>query len=195
MASRIGAALLIATPLALTSGGCGQGGEGSFERTDAGMAVALPQAVYDGPDAPARPTVPCVVTRLADGDSIECRGLGRIRLLGIDAPELNQPPYGRMAEGALARLIPSGTAVEIELDVEERDRYDRLLAYVWHEGELINWRMVRDGWAVVLTYPPNVQHAESLVAAQERARAEALGLWAIGGFECLPVDRRQGRCR
>jgi len=59
---------------------------------------------------------------------------------------------------------------------------------------LLNWRLVREGWAVVLTIPPNVQHVDWLVDAQRRARAENRGLWARGGFNCPPGDHRRGRC-
>jgi len=90
--------------------------------------------------------------------------------------------------------VPACPDVQLEQDVEARDQYDRLLAYVWHDGMLVNWRMIREGWAVLLTYPPNVQYVDWLVDAERRAREEGRGLWATGGFACRPVDRRRGRC-
>jgi micrococcal nuclease len=59
---------------------------------------------------------------------------------------------------------------------------------------MVNWRMMRDGWAVTLTYPPNVQYVEEFAAAQQLAREEGRGLWSSGGFDCLPADHRDGLC-
>lgn len=146
------------------------------------------------PARPARETTPCVVTRITDGDSIECGGIGRVRLIGMDTPELDQGRLGTLATQALARRLAVGDTVALEPDIELRDRYGRLLAYVWAGGTLVNWVMVREGWAVVLTYPPNVQYVDWLAAAQRAARDEGAGLWAIDGFRCRPRDHRAGRC-
>jgi micrococcal nuclease len=54
--------------------------------------------------------------------------------------------------------------------------------------------LVRLGWAVVTTYPPNVQYVDWLTAAQKQAREESVGLWAVNAFDCLPGDRRRGHC-
>jgi len=152
-------------------------------------------AVTDaGPRHPVRATATCTVTRIVDGDTIWCSGAGRIRLIGMDSPESDQGSFGAEATFALAAFIPPGTNVEIEQDVEARDRYGRLLAYIWHDGTLVNWRMVREGWAVLLTYPPNVQYVDWFANAQGRARDEERGLWRSGGFTCLPVEHRRHRC-
>jgi micrococcal nuclease len=161
---------------------------------DAPEALPAPAHPADGPPRPVRETTACLVTRVTDGDTIECRGIGRVRLIGMDTPELSQGRIGTLATQALMRMIPVGSTAELERDVEARDRYDRLLAYVWTHGILVNWVMVRQGWAVVLTYPPNVQYVDWLEAAQRAAREEGVGLWAIDGFRCLPRDRRAGRC-
>jgi micrococcal nuclease len=153
-----------------------------------------PAADDRGPLAPVRPTTPCVVTRIVDGDTLECDPGARVRLIGIDTPERSQPPFGGQATAALARLAPVGGTVELELDVEPRDRYGRLLAYVWVADTLVNWRLVRDGWALLLTYPPNVQYVEWFTRAQQRAREEQRGLWSSGGFDCPPVEHRRRRC-
>lgn len=152
-------------------------------------------AVIDsGPSHPVRATYGCNVARILDGDTIECTPAGRIRLIGMDAPELSQAPFGVEAAETLATFLPPGSDVLLEQDVEARDKYGRLLAYVWHDGTLVNWRMIRGGAAVLLTYPPNVQYVEWFTAAQHRAREENRGLWATGGFACRPIDRRRGRC-
>ena len=95
---------------------------------------------------------------------------------------------------APATLLHVGTEVQLEPDLEARDRYGRLLAYVWVGRTMVNWRMVREGWAVLLTYPPNVPYVDSFADAEGRAREEGRGLWATGGFDCRPVDRRRHLC-
>jgi micrococcal nuclease len=148
-----------------------------------------------GPTAPVRETVPCTVTRIVDGDTIECEPVGRIRLLGIDTPELAQEPFGSLASEALERLIPEGRMVRVEPDVEDRDRYQRALRYVWVDSTMVNWAIVRSGHAVLLTYQPNVQWVDALEEAQINAREEGLGLWSMEGFDCPPRDFRNGSCR
>ncbi len=160
-------------------------------KVHAGQDTVLPDS---GPPAPAGATLPCRVTRIVDGDTIECEELGRVRLIGMDTPELSQAPYGRRATQALADLLPDDRRVQLELDVERRDRYGRLLAYVWADGAMINWQLVRQGWALVLTYPPNVAYVEWFTSAQRRAREDEVGLWATPAFDCPPIDRRRGRC-
>lgn len=156
-------------------------------------APALPLA-DSGPATPVRATRPCVVRVIVDGDTIECSRMGSVRLLGIDAPERDQAPFGASARAALLSILKPRDTVELEFDVEGRDQYDRLLAYVWKDGALVNWWLVRQGWAVQLTYPPNVQYVDWFTAAERRARDESRGLWAEGGFNCRPVEHRGHRC-
>jgi micrococcal nuclease len=158
------------------------------------VAASLAVVTDSGPTSPRRETQSCTVTRVVDGDTIECARTGRVRLIGMDTPESNQPPFGAQASSALAALVPVGTEARLELDVDARDQYGRLLAYVWVDRTMVNWRMVRDGWAVLLTYQPNVQYVDWFIDAERRAREEARGLWATGGFDCRPADHRRNRC-
>jgi len=152
------------------------------------------QFADSGPRAPIRSVQPCVVQRIVDGDTISCRGLGSVRLIGIDSPERNQKPFGRSAADALASMLRVGDTIQLERDVASRDRSRRLLAYAWRDGRMLNWLMVRGGWAVVLTIAPNVQFVDAFVTAQHRAREEQRGLWAVDGFQCLPAERRRRVC-
>ena len=147
-----------------------------------------------GPPEPVGSPAPCRVTRIVDGDTIDCEPVGRIRLIGMDTPERGQRPYGPRATRVLRGMIPVGTPVEVERDVEPTDRYGRVLGYVWVSGELVNWWMVRTGYAVTLTYPPNVQYVERFRDAQAEARREGAGLWAVDGFACEPRAYRAGAC-
>lgn len=137
----------------------------------------------------------CVVRSVADGDTLTCEGGVRVRLLLIDSPEMNQGEFGHQARRYLADLAPPGTPLRVELDVQKYDRYDRLLAYLYTpDGRLVNEEMARGGFAVSLTYPPNVKHVDRIAAAVAEARANRVGLWRTSAFECSPVDHRAGRC-
>ncbi|HSA57086.1 MAG TPA: thermonuclease family protein [Gemmatimonadaceae bacterium] len=151
----------------------------------------LPDTV---PTAPVGDTVSCLLTRVVDGDTIECAAGGHVRLIGVDTPEDSQEPFATSAAAALAALLPGGALVLLETDAEPMDQYDRTLAYVWYEGQLVNWQLVRYGWAVSLRYAPNVRYAELFDAAEIRARGEVRGLWSVNGFQCRPADRRRHAC-
>ncbi len=152
------------------------------------------EASGGGPAAPRRPIENCIVERIVDGDTLVCARLGRVRLIGIDSPEGDQQPFGDQARDALETLVPVGTRLQLEGDVEPRDRYGRRLSYAWREGVLVNWVMVRSGWAVMLTIPPNVQYVDDLRGAQRAAREDRAGLWAVDGFACEPARHRRGEC-
>jgi micrococcal nuclease len=127
------------------------------------------------------------VVRVVDGDTIVVTVGGRkerVRLIGVDTPESVKPgtPVQCFALEASARtkaLLPAGTAVRLERDVELRDRYRRLLAYVFREpdGLFVNLALAREGDAVPYTFPPNVAHTAEFVAAAADARAGQRGLW------------------
>lgn len=138
----------------------------------------------------------CTVTRIIDGDTLECREASqRIRLLLIDAPELSQGSSGRQARQALERLLPPGTVAAVELDVQERDRYGRILAYLFTPtGEMVNAVLAREGFVVPLVLPPNVRYEQQIRAEARRARGRGAGLWRGSAFDCRPVDHRGGRC-
>ena len=143
---------------------------------------------------PAVPMDECRVARVADGDTFYCRDGRKVRLIGIDSPELAQGVAGNRARGELRRLLPPDATVRLEADAAPRDRYGRTLAYVWRGDRMVNEAMVREGWAVLYTVPPNVRYARRLERAQREARAHRAGLWAEGGFDCPPSAFRRGGC-
>lgn len=147
--------------------------------------------------SPAEPPLSCRVAHVSDGDTFwaRCPGELKVRLLLIDAPERDQPPFGRAAWTHLEELLPRGSAVSLELDVRGRDQYGRTLAYVYDaDGRMVNEEMARAGYAVALVYPPNVRYVERIRAAAAEARAAKRGLWQTDGFSCTPRDHRQRRC-
>ena len=139
--------------------------------------------------APATRTLPAgvdaVVRKVIDGDTIEISGGGAVRLIGIDTPETKDPNrpvgcFGKEASTFTATLLPPGTPVRLVGDVEQRDRYDRLLAYVYRraDGLFVNAELLRRGYAQLLTIPPNVAHTDEFVASARQAREGSQGLWA-----------------
>lgn len=188
-----GGQILVVALAAPLSAACGDGA-GPPPWTDFSSLPSL-EILQEGPSRPLRTPAPCTVTRIVDGDTLDCAPLGRIRLIGIDAPERGQHPFGLQATAALTTLAPVGSRLLAEFDVQVRDRYGRTLAYLWTDNFMVNWAMVRLGFAMIATYPPNVQYVERLKDAQTAAREEGRGFWGGGGFLCSPADYRAGRCR
>jgi micrococcal nuclease len=132
------------------------------------------------------------VLRVVDGDTIRVRIAGhseRVRYIGVDTPESVKPgtPVQCFAKRAAAanEALVAGRSVRLVGDVEQRDRYGRLLAYVYREpdGAFVNAQLVRDGYARTLTIAPNVAHARQFAQLAQTARASGRGLWtacAIG---------------
>lgn len=102
--------------------------------------------------------------------------LEQVRLIGIEAPDLKQQPWGEAAKNQLEKLI-GGKQVLLELDVEEKDRFDRFLAYLWEDGVLVNERLVKEGYALATVRSPNKKYQQRLVNAQEWARLMGKGIW------------------
>ena len=157
-------------------------------RAGVAACVLLLVAVGCRPDAPPSDGV---VEHVVDGDTVDVV-LGdrheRVRLIGIDTPEVyvrDGPPecYGPEASAYTKQLLPEGTPVRLERDVVGRDDYGRLLAYVYlaADGRMVNELIVATGFAQPLTIPPNSTFASRFVAAARDAEAAGLGLWSACG--------------
>jgi micrococcal nuclease len=138
---------------------------------------------------PARPDGlgEATVVYVDDGDTIDVQIGGhieRVRYIGIDAPEVPHHGQGGTQAGEAAaqlnRTMVDRRRVRLEADVEARDRYGRLLAYVWLGGTMVNLEMVRRGYARALTIPPNLRYARWFIGAEAEARAAGRGLWGSG---------------
>lgn len=99
-----------------------------------------------------------------------------VRLLGIDAPDRRQLPWGETATQALRTQV-AGQQVRLEFDQERTDEYGRTLAYVWLDGRLINERLVADGRVLASGRSPNTRYERRLSQAQETARLLQRGIW------------------
>jgi micrococcal nuclease len=161
-------------------------------------ALALAGCAAPAADDPAEPGTRTAarVTRHTDGDTLWLSGIGKVRLIGVDTPEVypRSPAYagqgtgggvecyGREASAFVERTVPLGSAVRYRLGVDERDRYGRALAYVWlRDGRFLNRLLVARGYARPLTVPPNVEYEDLFVRAARYAREAGRGLWGRRG--------------
>jgi len=126
------------------------------------------------------------VTRVIDGDTIDVDINGtikRVRYIGIDTPETVDPRtsvqcYGKEASNKNKDMV-EGKEVRLEKDISEVDKYGRLLRYVWLGETLVNELLVKEGYALSSSYPPDIKYQERLVKAQEDARSNNKGLWGV----------------
>lgn len=117
------------------------------------------------------------VVRVIDGDTIVLEDGRHVRYIGIDTPEKGKPYYGE-AKRENERLVNKKT-VKLEYDVGKIDRYGRTLAYVYVGDIFVNAELVKGGYAVISTYPPNVKYVDTFRALQEEARKGKRGLWGL----------------
>lgn len=131
------------------------------------------------------------VNRVVDGDTFEIINSGKkekLRLIGVDTPETVKPnskvePYGPEASNFTKKMI-EGKKVRLEFDVQERDKYGRILAYVYLEdGTLLNARLLEEGLATIMTVPPNVRMADYFLGLQKKAQKARKGIWEKMPFE------------
>ena len=125
-----------------------------------------------------------IVVRIVDGDTIHVRvgdRIEKVRYIGVNTPEVHHPRKGEEPGGREATEVNRGLVgarhVRLETDVQTRDRYGRLLAYVWVDDMMVNAELVRRGYAQVMTVPPNVRHQALFVKLQRDARDAGRGLW------------------
>jgi micrococcal nuclease len=136
-----------------------------------------------------------LVSRAIDGDTLKLSNNERVRLIGIDTPEMHESEKlyrdsrksGQDAKTiqalgkrsyAFTRSLVEGKTVRLEFDVEKRDKYKRLLAYVYlPDGTFVNAEIVKQGYASLMTYPPNVKYADAFRRLYQQAREQRLGLW------------------
>ncbi len=139
------------------------------------------------------------VIRVVDGDTLKINYSGKIesiRLIGIDTPESYNGSkahrdarrghtdvsailaLGKTASDFVKKLVKKDDAISIEFDVTLRDRYGRLLGYVFlPSGKMLNEEIIKAGYANILTIPPNVRYSAKFITAYKNAREKKLGLW------------------
>jgi len=136
-----------------------------------------------------------LVKRVVDGDTLLLENNQRVRLIGIDTPEIHESSkltrdskrsgqdavtikqMGQRAYKFTQGLV-EGKRVKLEFDVERFDRYKRILAYVYlADGTFVNAKIVEEGYASLLTYAPNVRYADLFLKLYQQARDNRRGLW------------------
>ena len=122
------------------------------------------------------------VMKVIDGDTIKLENGEVVRYVGIDTPETVHPSkpvqcFGKEASNKNKELV-EGKMVRLEKDITDRDKYGRLLRYVWVGDLFVNDYLTRQGYAYAYTYPPDVKYSEQFIQAQQEARENNRGLWA-----------------
>jgi len=162
-----------------------------------GLLVVITSAFCVG--CGAEQTSATRVIEVVDGDTIVVSfptGESEIvRLLGVDSPETvdsSRPIqcFGAEASAFVSEVIPPGTEIRLERDIEARDRYGRLLAYVFRadDDRFVNAELVRRGFADMSIYTPNDGYAELLEANLLDAKTRSVGLWGTCGGPDVPID-------
>ncbi|WP_413163958.1 thermonuclease family protein [Capilliphycus salinus ALCB114379] len=146
------------------------------------IALGLVLAACSTPQPP--PLGPMTrVERVVSGQTLEIidprsvvPALQSVRLIGIGAPDLKQEPWGLLAQRYLETMA-LGKEVLLEFDREQSDPYNRVLAYVWLDGVLINEQLVKEGYVLADEHIPNTKYSQRLLYAQYEARILGLGIW------------------
>lgn len=149
-----------------------------------GVQPPPPSGATATPQPPVSGRLSGQVTRVIDGDTIDVNINGqtkRVRYIGIDTPETVDPNrpvgcYGPEASNANKAMV-EGKTVELEKDVSETDSFGRLLRYVYVGGTFVNAELVKQGYAQISTFPPDVKYAEMFRQLEQEARAAGRGLW------------------
>ncbi len=165
----------------------------------AAVALTFGLKQYSGKPDPADGELTAIILKVIDGDTYSIRHLGaeeKLRLIGIDTPETQanrkakkdmeryehdiktMNAMGNEARKYAQSLLREGSRVRLEFDVQKRDRYGRLLAYVYLEnGEMLNEKIIAEGYATPMTYPPNVRYQQLFTVRYQDARYQKKGLW------------------
>ncbi|MEO5919517.1 MAG: thermonuclease family protein [Pseudolysinimonas sp.] len=147
-----------------------------------GMQPAAPPAVSDSGESHTVPesAVPATIEYVHDGDTLFLTDGTKVRLLGIDTPEIGDhlECYGDEATALLRSLLPEGTGVLVLADVQPLDQYGRSLLFIYtSDGDLVNLTLIEAGAAEAVVLPPNVLFAEELESAEDAAQAAGAGMW------------------
>ena len=163
----------------------------------AGATTPIPSS---DPSAPP-PGQTAQVEEVIDGDTIDVTLNGRsypVRYIGVDTPERGDPFYAEATQAN--RQLVAGQEVILVKDVSETDQYGRLLRYIYlPDGTFVNAELLRQGYAQIVTYPPDVAMQEQFQAIQSEARAAGRGLWGqpadpAAPSGCLTCDRNAHNC-
>jgi micrococcal nuclease len=130
--------------------------------------------------------------KATDGDTIGILYKGekeKVRFLLVDTPETSHPrlgeqPFGKEAKEFTKHLVENAKTLELEFDIgQNRDKYGRLLAYVYADGEMIQEQLLQKGLArVAYIYAPNTRYVDSFTAIQKKAQKQRIGIWKVENY-------------
>jgi micrococcal nuclease len=168
-----------------------------------GKALAPVSSMALQSHAESRDAGSYTVIRVVDGDTLKLSNGEKVRLIGVDTPEVHASNklardvarskidaslitgMGKKASDFTKSLV-LGKNVRIEYDVKKRDRYDRILAYIYlDDGTFVNAKLIENGYAQVMTVPPNVKYSDLFIKLERQARQAGKGLWSDQGFASL----------
>lgn len=165
----------------IDEGSQSQGNGGIFENEGENTSV---------PNTSIEQTTTSIVSKVIDGDTIELENKKKVRLLGINSPEMGQPNYIE-AKDRLKDLV-EGKNVTLEKDIEDEDQYGRLLRYVYINETFVNLDMVREGYAHAFIVFPNTKYSEEFEKAEAKAKDNGTGIWHLAQLEnlskCLSIQ-------
>lgn len=155
---------------------------GYFQEPQTPPVQTIPEATQSARPSASQSGMFVRVVRVVDGDTIEIETGEKVRYIGINTPEIvdSRKPvecFGKEASAKNKELV-EGMTVRLEKDVSDKDIYGRLLRYVWVKDAMINELLVRQGFAQVSTYPPDVKYKDRFLYAQQSAQKDKAGLWA-----------------
>ncbi|MGM9987807.1 MAG: thermonuclease family protein, partial [Bacillaceae bacterium] len=141
---------------------------------------------------PQGKTMDVSIVRVIDGDTVKVKlpngNEETVRLLLIDTPETVHPskpvqPFGKEASNLVKELLPANSKATLEIDVSERDKYGRLLGYIWVNGKMVNEILLEKGYArVAYVYAPNTRWVDYFREIQSKAQQKELGIWSIENY-------------
>jgi len=133
------------------------------------------------------------VKHVYDGDTVVLEGGQRVRLLGVNTPEIEsrhrQSESGGVAAKEWLQKQLQGKKAYLEFDEEKHDHYKRLLAHIFlPDGKHLNLALVENGLAIANIIPPNIRYADTLINAQQQAEKQKLGLWSMPDYQAYPLN-------
>lgn len=190
--------LILFTAIFLMISGCAtEGQQGSTENQQSGNEEKVQETDKSSVDfsnsddeTATKKGLAGTVVYVVDGDTFDIQLANgkkeRVRLTLVDTPETKHPrlgvqPFGPEASAYTKKLL-TDKKVSLEMDVQERDRYGRVLAYVWLDGKLVNEQLIAKGLARVAVFPPNTKYVDRFEQVQQKAREQRLGIWSVEDY-------------
>jgi len=169
-------------PTASDTGGTSDGGNSTSDGGNGSRSSGMPETATSEADEPSIPSAATEATIefVVDGDTVFLDDGRKVRLLGIDTPEVgdNRECYGDEATALLRQLLPEGTPVWVLPDIDPLDRFGRSLLFIYTDAATnVNLELVRQGAAEVVQYDPNFLLQDALRAAERQAQSVGAGRW------------------